>query len=151
MKYIINLKLIIMIKAEILEKHTLNDYQNKFDHPESSFKTKLAVLNTVNQSHYFNKKERFLFINKNCGQLPNMVTDFNQMVDLFLFFNLCGCQKIWSIITAVRAIKIWLKGKDIDEITLNYRADLVEVFSPIISAGAIEIMVADDISKKLRS
>lgn len=128
---------------------SLHDYQERFDRPEASMKNRIAVLNAVNQNLNLKRKERFLFFNKNCAKLPGMIVSYDQAVNLYLFFNLCGCQKIWATVTALKAIKIWLKNKEIEEISLNFRIDLVEVFSAVLSSGTVEKIVAEDIIKKL--
>lgn len=136
------------ITTEVAPRESIKSYQAEFD-SEITLKQKIAVLSAINQSKKISRKDIHLFFNRNCSSLAKLASSYDEAVDLMLFFNLCGCQKIWATTVALKAINMWLNDRSVEEIALDYRKVLVDVFAPGVSPAIIERIIAEDMLKKL--
>jgi len=134
--------------TDVAPRESIKSYQAEFD-ISLTLKQKIAVLSAISQSKKISKKDIHLFFNRNCSSLTKLSSSYDEAVDLMLFFNLCSCQKIWATTVALKAINMWLNGKSVEEIALDYRKVLVDVFAPGISPAIIERIIAEDMLKKL--
>lgn len=124
----------------------MNSYQKEFNQAKT-IKKRLEVFSKINQELNINSKERHDFFKRNWSSFVPVISNYEQALHVFLFFSLCGTQKIWSTVIALKGIKLWLKNKSAEQITAEYK-NMLEPFSSALSQP-LQVIIAEEILKKL--